>query len=201
MTPLFFVLSSPSGGGKSSLARALVSADKKLYLSISLTTRQPRPYEVDGADYHFVTHATFREKQPDFLESTTVFGHRYATLRSPIQRALDRNQDVLFDIDSHGMQLLKMAYPSHTFVTIYIWPPSWEVLQNRLEQRRGETGAALQQRIASAQNTVKEESPFYDYWVVNDNFDQARKDLTHIVQAARLRVTQQDTLRKRLLLS
>jgi guanylate kinase len=180
---LLFVLSSPSGAGKSTLSRMLLDADPEVTLSISCTTRKPRPGEVDGKDYFFVDEPTFKAmaKEGKFLEWAHVFGHRYGTPKDPVEDALAAGRDVLFDIDWQGaQQLYQEAGPD--VVRVFILPPSIEELEHRLHTRAQDSDAVIADRMS------------YDYVLVNSDLDDCFAQVQQILAAERLKRRRQKGL-------
>ncbi len=186
MAAQVFVISGASGSGKTTLVRALQANDPRLRFAVSYTTRPPRPGEIDGQDYCFVSETQFRQFLQDgqVVEYVQQFGHYYGTSRLWIEEALQGQQDILFDVEIHGAKALKEHFPQGTF--IFILPPSLEVLEERLRQRGSLPATELQQRLARVQHEIRE-APWYDYLVVNDDLNEATANLQAIVQAARCR--------------
>ena len=181
-----FCVAAPSGTGKSSLVKALLELDSRLAVSVSHTTRKPRGQEVDGREYHFVDAATFRQMidHGDFFEHAEVHGNLYGTSRKAIEARLHRGEDVVLEIDWQGALQIKKIFP-HA-VLIFILPPSWEELRQRL-LRRGEDGdAVIETRMANARLEVAQARHF-DFVIINELFDRALFDLKAIVHAQRLR--------------
>lgn len=184
---LLVVLSSPSGAGKSTLSRLLLEKDKELNLSVSVTTRQRRPSEVDHVHYHFISEREFvrlRERD-ELLEHATVHGNHYGTPREPVELALAEGRDVLFDIDWQGAQQIQTAVPDD-LVSIFILPPSGKELQTRLVRRAEDDEETIRKRL----NNAKEELTHYrdyDYVVVNDQIQTALEGVLAILQAERLK--------------
>lgn len=179
-----YVVSAPSGGGKTSLINALLQVDDRVALSVSHTTRTPRPGEQDGVHYHFVDPATFERLVNDhaFLEHARVFDYRYGTGRAAVAGQLAAGYDVLLDIDWQGARQVRSSFPqAHT---IFILPPSLEVLQQRLEGRRQDSADVIRRRMAGAKAEIAHAGEF-DYLVVNDDFDAALEDLRAIVRCGR----------------
>ena len=175
----------PSGVGKTSLTRRLVADHNDLHLSISATTREPRPGEHDGRDYHFVDHAKFQTMIQDeaFLEWAEVYGNHYGSPRGPIMEALDRGESVLFDIDFQGaMKVHKQAGADS--VLVYILPPSLAEMSRRLHARSQDSEEVIHRRLARAKDEVAAWEQF-DYVILNDDFDRAYSDLAHIYHAER----------------
>ncbi len=188
---LLFVLSSPSGAGKSTLSRMLLAADRATAPSVSATTRPPRPGEVDGVDYHFVSDARFEAmvSAGDFLEWAHVFGHRYGTPRAPIDRLLAEGRDVLFDIDWQGAQQLHQA-AERDVVRVFILPPSIEELERRLRSRGTDTDAVIAARMDRARAEISHWDN-YDYVLVNAGLDSCFADVRTILNAERLKRARQ----------
>lgn len=184
---MLFVLSSPSGAGKTTLAKRLLEADDGLQLSVSVTTRMARPGEVPGKDYHFVSVEEFDRLRDggELLEWATVFGNRYGTPRREAERLLGEGRDVLFDIDWQGAQQLaeKMR---HDLVRVFILPPSVEVLEERLRLRGQDSSDVVQRRMADAFNQISHWSE-YDYVIVNNILDESVAGLAAILKAERLK--------------
>lgn len=176
------ILSAPSGGGKTTIARALLSRRKDLGYSVSCTTRAPRPTEVNGRDYYFLTRAEFltKREQGDFAESAEVHGNLYGTLVSEVKRVLGTQRHVVMDIDVQGATQFVRAFP-HS-VTIFILPPSAEVLLERLRARETESAAQLAARLQSALQELQQVSE-YEYVVVNDDLERAVASVESIIDA------------------
>lgn len=185
-----FIVTAPSGAGKTSLVRALLAADSQVKLSISYTTRPMRPGEVGGVDYHFVTEARFLEMlaQGDFLESAEVHGKRYGTSQSWVNAALETGQDLLLEIDWQGAEQVRKLYPEA--IGIFILPPSMEALEQRLRKRGQDADEVIARRLAAAQEEISHVGEF-DYVIINDQFDVAIHDLLAIVRSQRLRGVRQ----------
>ena len=184
---LMLVLSSPSGAGKTSIARQLLEEDDNLTLSVSATTRAPRPNEVDGRDYHFVDQARFDQMvaQDEFLEYATVFSHSYGTPKADVMAALDRGADVLFDIDWQGTQQVANAARTD-LVSVFILPPSREALHQRLVSRAQDSADVVASRMAKASDEISHYRE-YDYIVVNEDLDLSVGSVRAILAAERLR--------------
>jgi guanylate kinase len=184
---LLLVLSSPSGAGKTTLARRLLAADGDIAMSVSVTTRKQRPGEVDGRDYHFVDEAHFRAMRDkgDLLEWATVFGNRYGTPRAPVEQAIAAGRDVLFDIDWQGSQQLAEKMPGD-IVRVFVLPPSGKVLEERLRTRNQDPSEVVAQRMAEASNEISHRAE-YDYVIVNADLDRSLEGLRAILTAERLR--------------
>ena len=184
---LLLVLSSPSGAGKTSLARALLESDAGIALSVSVTTRKPRPGEVDGRDYWFVDEAKFKSMADadELLEWATVFGNYYGTPRAPIEQALAQGRDVLFDIDWQGTQQLSERMAGD-LVRVFVLPPSGETLEARLRTRAQDSDDVVAKRMASASAEISHWAE-YDYVIVNADLDHSSASLRSILAAERLR--------------
>lgn len=184
---LMLVLSSPSGAGKSTIARNLLEHDGDVKLSISVTTRQRRASEIDGVHYHFVGKREFeRLRDGDALiEWAEVHGNFYGTPRAPAEEAMAEGRDMLFDIDWQGAQQLNAAMPAD-IVSIFILPPSMAELKQRLRRRAEDSDAIIETRLANARVEI-EHWKEYDYVVVNDDLDRAFSSVLAIVAAERLR--------------
>ncbi len=185
---LMFVLSSPSGAGKTTLSRRLLNEDGDITLSVSATTRPPRPGEVDGVDYYFVTPERFAEMVAgdDLLEWATVFGNRYGTPRGPVEAALHEGRDVLFDIDWQGTQQLQQTDAASDLVRVFILPPDLAELERRLQGRATDPAEVIAGRMARARDEISHWGE-YDYILVNDNADLCLAELRAILKAERLR--------------
>ncbi|MFQ3594813.1 MAG: guanylate kinase [Sphingomonadaceae bacterium] len=191
---LMLVLSSPSGAGKTSLSRALLAAEGGLAMSVSATTRAPRPGEVDGVDYRYVSSEAFEEmvEGGEFLEWATVFGHLYGTPRAPVLEALAHGRDILFDIDWQGTQQLKQQARDDV-VSVFILPPSIADLRERLTMRAQDGEQVIAERMARAHAEISHWAE-YDYVLVNDDFDACLAELRTILAAERLRRTRRPGL-------
>jgi guanylate kinase len=191
---LLFVLSSPSGAGKSTLSRMLLETEPEVALSVSCTTRAPRPGEVDGVDYNFIDEPSFKAmaKDGEFLEWAHVFGHRYGTPKKPVEAALASGQDVLFDIDWQGaQQLYQEAGPD--VVRVFILPPSIKELERRLHSRAQDSDAVIADRMARAKSEIGHWDG-YDYVLINDNVDHCFAQIRQILTAERLKRRRQKGL-------
>ncbi|GJM02076.1 MAG: guanylate kinase [Rhodomicrobium sp.] len=184
---LMFVLSSPSGAGKTSLAKAIMANDNEISMSISMTTRKPRPGEINGKDYHFVDMASFDEalKAGTLLEWAEVFGNHYGTPKAPVDEELKQGRDVLFDIDWQGTQQLREKAGADV-VRVFILPPSVKALEDRLKTRGTDDEEVVRARMKQAINQISHWAE-YDYVVVNETIDESLKELTHILMAERLK--------------
>jgi guanylate kinase len=186
----FFVIAAPSGTGKTSLVRALVNNVNDLQISISYTTRSPRPGDVQGKDYYFVTLPEFNQmvENKEFLEFATIYQNMYGTSRDWVMRKLAAGIDVLLEIDWQGAQQIRRLFPSA--ILVFILPPSLETLRQRLQNRRQDQTEIIEERMAGARLEISHYHEF-DYLVVNDQFEQALANLQHIVLAERLRCREQ----------
>ena len=184
---LLLVLSSPSGAGKTSLSRALLEADPHIALSVSVTTRKPRPGEVEGRDYFFVDEKTFEAMagNDQLLEWATVFGNYYGTPRAPIAEAIAQGRDVLFDIDWQGTQQLAERMAGD-LVRVFVLPPSGEALEQRLRTRAQDPDEVVAKRMAQASSEISHWAE-YDYVIVNAELAESSAALRAILAAERLR--------------
>ena len=189
-----FILSSPSGAGKTTIARRLLAEDGHIAMSVSATTRPMRPGEVDGQDYHFTTREQFENmvEAGEFLEWAHVFGHSYGTPKSHVKAALREGQDFLFDIDWQGSQQLHQKL-ERDVVRVFILPPSIEELRRRLTGRGTDTTEVIAQRMERARAEISHWDG-YDYVVVNDDIDTCYAEVTQILAAERMRRTRQTGL-------
>jgi guanylate kinase len=180
-----FIITAASGAGKTSLIKALLAKDEHLKLSISHTTRNPRPSEVNGVDYHFVDDATFLRMlgEAQFLESAEVHEARYGTSQSAIEAPLSAGFDIILEIDWQGAEQVRLLYPRA--VSIFVLPPSIEALERRLNGRGQDSAEVIAKRVAAARTEMRHVSEF-DYVTINDDFDVALQDITAIIRAQRL---------------
>lgn len=185
---LMLVLSSPSGAGKTTLTRRLLAEDNDVVMSVSATTRDPRPGEEDGKDYYFVSHDRFEEmvENDKLLEYATVFGNRYGTPREPVEQALMWGKDVIFDIDWQGTQQLMSSSKAIDLVRIFILPPSIAALETRLRNRGQDSDETVARRMDKAESEISHWAE-YDYVLVNDDLEQTYEDLKAIVRSERYR--------------
>ena len=181
-----FVISAPSGTGKSTLIKQLMADTPGLCFSISYTTREPRAAEKHGQDYYFVSRWVFERmvRRDEFVEWAEVYGHLYGTAGKPLQKALDKGQDILLDIDVQGHQQVRERLPEA--VSIFILPPSFSELSRRLRHRHSDAPESIECRLQTAREEIGH-WPEYDYLVVNDNLTEAAQALKAIVRGARFR--------------
>jgi guanylate kinase len=191
MTPgNLFIISAPSGAGKTSLVKALLKTGIDLRLSISYTSRPARPEEVDGRDYHFVSREMFeqRRERGEFLESAQLYGNFYGTSQKWINETIASGHDILLEIDSQGAHQVRRIFPK--VVGIFVLPPSLEVLEMRLRLRGQDSSEAITWRLAAAREEMGHVGE-YDYVIINEKLDKALQDLACIVHAERLRMKKQ----------
>lgn len=183
---LVIVVSAPSGAGKTSLCEEAVRRISGLAHSVSHTTRAPRSHEVGGRDYHFVDEATFQQmvKAESFAEWAIVHGHHYGTSRDLLEGQLAAGQDVILDVDTQGAGQLRQVYPEGVFV--FVLPPSWEQLEQRLRNRRSDAPDEIERRLRKAREEMKYFAE-YDYVIINDVLERAVGDLCAIIAAERCR--------------
>jgi guanylate kinase len=186
---LMLVLSSPSGAGKTTLARRLLDAEPGVEMSVSCTTRKQRNGEVEGRDYHFIDRETFAgmRDRGEFLEWAVVFDNYYGTPRKPVEALLAAGRDVLFDVDWQGAQSLRDDSPDDV-VTVFILPPSGRALEQRLTERAQDAPEVVAARMRGASNEIQHWGE-YDYVVINHDIDQALAAVRAILAAERLRCT------------
>ncbi len=184
---LLFVISSPSGAGKTAITRALLAGDNELTVSISMTTRRARPGEVDGVDYIFIDEVDFSRHVAvgEFLEHAVVFGNSYGTPRAPVEEALESGRDVLFDVDWQGAQQIAQ-HAREDLVSVFVLPPSMAELEHRLETRAQDSRKVVAARMAQATNEISHWAE-YDYVIINDDLDRSIAEVTSILKAERLR--------------
>ena len=188
------VIAAPSGAGKSTIARAVLAAETGVEASVSATTRQKRPGERDGIDYHFVNDTKFQAliEGDELLEWATVFGRCYGTKRAPVAAALAAGRDVIFDIDWQGWRQLKQALPGDA-VGVFILPPSLAALRGRLERRAGDAAAEIERRLQAALGEISHWREF-DHVVVNDDLENCIADVRAVLRAARTSTARRDGL-------
>jgi guanylate kinase len=185
MNGLLFVVTAPSGAGKTSLINALLADDRGLTLSVSYTTRRPRPGEQNGREYHFVDLPRFEAmlERGEFLESAEVHGHRYGTSQKVIDEVRARGRDLVLEIDWQGAEQVRRLYPES--VGIFILPPSMAELERRLRARAQDAEEVMRRRLKNAAAEMSHAAEF-KYAIINNNFDDARQDLRAVVRAERL---------------
>ncbi|MBW8363163.1 MAG: guanylate kinase [Rhizobium sp.] len=195
MTPppsegVLYIVSAPSGAGKTSLVKALLKTDPGIRLSVSYTTRPPRPGETDGRDYHYVNHERFEIMlaEGEFLEHAEVYGNFYGTSKGSIGRDLNAGRDVLLEIDWQGAEQVRQHFPQSA--SIFILPPSFNALRTRLAGRGQDSDEVIERRLAAAAHDVAHADAF-DYIIVNDDFDHALQDLVAITRSIRLEAARQ----------
>ncbi|MFN2098791.1 guanylate kinase [Altererythrobacter sp. MF3-039] len=191
---LLFILSSPSGAGKTTISHMLLGADDEINLSVSATTRPKRPGEIEGIDYHFVSEEKFDDmvEKDDFYEWAHVFGHRYGTPKGYIRKGLKEGRDYLFDIDWQGTQQLKQK-DDQDVVSVFILPPTIVELRRRLESRGQDSDDVIDSRMERAKAEISHWAE-YDYVVINDDVDQCFVKVREILHAERMRRTRQTGL-------
>lgn len=181
------VLSSPSGAGKSTIARAILERDDSVYMSVSVTTRPPRPGEVDGKDYYFIDESEYRERvsKNQLIEHAEVFGNFYGTPGYLVEKHLGVGEDVLFDIDWQGTQQLRES-ARDDLVSIFILPPNYDELEKRLSSRRQDSEDVVRGRMAKAADEMSH-WPEYDYVIINDTIEESIANVQAILKAERLK--------------
>ncbi|WP_409433518.1 guanylate kinase [Litorimonas sp. RW-G-Af-16] len=191
---LMIVLSSPSGAGKTTLTRQLLASDPDLTMSVSATTRKPRPGEVEGKDYYFVSKEKFAELESnvEFLEHAKVFDNFYGTPRGPVEDALEDARDVIFDIDWQGAQQLTQA-AADDLVKIFILPPNMRELEKRLKTRAQDSDSVIAKRMSKSEAEISHWAE-YDYVIVNEDLDTALQEVRSIIAAERMRRRRQPWL-------
>ena len=185
---MLIIVSGPSGTGKGTLCERLIQQDGELSFSVSATTRAPREGEVDGVHYHFLTEEAFDQllTEDAFLEYATVHDHRYGTLRAPVEAAIAAGEDILLDVDSQGA--INVMRQMENCVSIFILPPSFASLRQRLHTRNTDDPKEIQKRLGNARGEVKQLHR-YQYVVINDHLDMAYEQLYHIIAAEKQRTT------------
>ena len=191
---MMIVLSSPSGAGKTSLSRKLLEKNKNLFLSISFTTRPPRPLEVNESDYFFVDEKKFINmlNKDEFLEHAKVFDFYYGTPKKPVMNALKSGKDILFDIDWQGTQQL-MNSLQDDLVKIFVLPPSAKELEKRLLKRNQDTDETVKNRMSKASDEISHYAE-YDYIIINEDFDESLEKINSILIAEGLKRTRQNKI-------
>jgi len=182
------ILSSPSGAGKTSIARALVEENKSFLFSVSATTRKSRPGEVNGREYHFLTVDEFREKINDgqFLEHAKVFGNLYGTPLEPVMESINDGKDLIFDVDWQGGKQIRSSSLSKFVISIFILPPSIKALQERLMKRAQDSSETVKDRMTKSIGEIMHWKE-YDYVIVNNNFEQTLHEVKSIITSEKLR--------------
>lgn len=200
MQGILFIISSPSGGGKGTLIREILQTVPNIGYSVSFTTREMRPNEIHGKHYFFVSPEEFKEKVKagEFLEFATVHGNFYGTSIKQVESELENGRDIILEIDVQGAEIVMKKMPSA--VSIFILPPSYEVLRKRLIARQTESDADLALRLRNAKIEVENFAEF-DYAVINDEIIKATRDLQSIITAERLRCTRQNLYIRDIILS
>jgi guanylate kinase len=185
MSGNLFIVSAPSGAGKSSLTAKLLEEDKNIHLSVSYTTRAPRPGEVHGRDYHFVDKASFLGmlRRGEFLESAEVHGNHYGTSEAWIRAQRAAGHDILLEIDWQGAQQVRRLVPDT--IGIFVLPPSIAELERRMRARAQDSEEVVRRRMAAAADEMSHAAEF-DYVIINNDFEEARRDLIAVVRASRL---------------
>ena len=191
------ILSSPSGAGKTSIARALVEENKNFLFSVSATTRKSRPGEVNGKEYHFLTVDEFREKINDgqFLEHAKVFGNLYGTPLEPVMESINDGKDLIFDVDWQGGKQIRSSSLSKFVISIFILPPSIKALQERLMKRAQDSSETVKDRMTKSIGEIMHWKE-YDYVIVNNNFEQTLHEVKSIITSERLRRVRNSQLEK-----
>ena len=182
------ILSSPSGAGKTSIARALVEENKNFLFSVSATTRKSRPGEVNGREYHFLTVNEFRERINDgqFLEHAKVFGNLYGTPLEPVMESINDGKDLIFDVDWQGGKQIRSSSLSKFVISIFILPPSIKALQERLMKRAQDSSETVKDRMTKSIGEIMHWKE-YDYVIVNNNFEQTLYEVKSIITSEKLR--------------
>ncbi|WP_439898213.1 guanylate kinase [Iodobacter violaceini] len=187
-----FVVTAPSGAGKTTLVAALLAADQNVQLSVSFTTRAARPGEVDGKDYHFVSREVFEQMihNGDFLEHAEVYGNYYGTSQTWINTAIATGRDILLEIDWQGAAQVRRLFPEA--IGLFILPPSVEILEQRLKNRGKDSDEVIERRMRVAKEEISHVEEF-DYVIVNEHIDEAVRDIVSAVRAERLKLHRQST--------
>lgn len=190
MSGCLFIVSAPSGAGKTSLVGALLAADPAITKSVSYATRAPRPGERNGRDYHFVSPEEFERMRSggEFLETAHVHGNLYGTSRTAVERECEAGRDVLMEIDWQGAAQVRKLKPD--VVTVFVLPPSMETLEERLRARALDSEEVIATRLGAARGEISHVREF-DYVIINEDFDRAAQQLVSIIRAERLRLPRQ----------
>ena len=191
------ILSSPSGAGKTSIARALVEENKNFLFSVSATTRKSRPGEVNGREYHFLNVDEFRERINDgqFLEHAKVFGNLYGTPLQPVIESINHGKDLIFDVDWQGGKQIRSSSLSKFVISIFILPPSIKALQERLMKRAQDSSETVKDRMTKSIGEIMHWKE-YDYVIVNNNFEQTLHEVKSIITSEKLRRVRNSQLEK-----
>ena len=192
MSGNLFIISAPSGAGKTSLVQALLNINPQIDLSVSYTTRDPRPGEHNGKDYHFVSREIFlaMAKRGEFLESAEVYGNLYGTSQTWISHENNRGRDILLEIDWQGAAQIRRIFPES--ISVFILPPSKKALEDRLKRRGKDNDAVIAKRMAAVREDVAHIAEF-DYVIINDNLNEALRELNAVVLSTKLRRERQLT--------
>ena len=187
-----FIISAPSGAGKSSLIEGLIAKDTAIKKSISVTTRKPRPGEQNGQHYFFTTESDFhlRLQDGEFLEHALVHGNWYGTSKALVEKELEKQNDLILEIDYQGAQVIRNQYP--TSISIFILPPTKTALRSRLEKRNTDDTETIERRIEAASNEISHISE-YQYAIINNDFETALADLVAVVKSSRLAISKSGT--------
>ena len=198
MSGNLFIISAPSGAGKTSLVRALLDINPQIDLSVSYTTREPRPGEVNGKDYHFVSRDTFlaMAKRGEFLESAEVYGNLYGSSQTWISQQNAAGRDILLEIDWQGAMQVRRLFPQ--CISIFILPPSLQALEQRLKGRGKDAREVIAKRLAAVREDVAHVAEF-DYVIINDDLNKALLELNAVVLSARLKCARQLALHQNLI--
>ena len=185
---ILVILSSPSGAGKTSIARALVKENKNFSFSVSATTRKSRPGEINGREYHFLTVNEFRERidNGQFLEHAKVFGNLYGTPLKPVLESINNGKDLIFDVDWQGGKQIRSSSLSKFVISIFILPPSIKALQERLMKRAQDSSETVKDRMTKSIGEIMHWKE-YDYVIVNNNFEQTLHEVKSIITSEKLR--------------
>ena len=191
------ILSSPSGAGKTSIARALVEENKNFLFSVSATTRKSRPGEVNGREYHFLTVNEFRERINDgqFLEHAKVFGNLYGTPLEPVMGSINDGKDLIFDVDWQGGKQIRSSSLNKFVISIFILPPSIKALQERLMKRAQDSSETVKDRMTKSIGEIMHWKE-YDYVIVNSNFEQTLHEVKSIITSEKLRRVRNSQLKE-----
>ncbi len=190
MSGILYIVSAPSGAGKTTLVSALMAADPLVFKSVSCTTRSLRPGEVEGRDYHFVSEAVFSRMlaHGDFLENALVYGNHYGTSRKWVTEQTAQGHDILLEIDWQGAAQVRKLVPES--ISIFVLPPSLAHLEDRLRKRAQDSEVSIARRLGNAHEEISHVTEF-DYVIINEDFNRAAQDLISIIQAERLKLARQ----------